>query len=105
MQYNDENIAPEVQVTYLYNDKNVHTFIFRKCGCSYRYSDKNIVFQVQLSYHYNDKKMHTFLFCKVWDIPAIQARAGADIPRDFPRAQPEGNPEEYLHLPELGWQE
>ena len=41
----------------------------------------------------------------VWDIPAIQARAGADIPRDFLRAQPEGNPEEYLHLPELGWQE
>ena len=38
---------------------------------------------------------------KEWDIPAIQARAGADIPRDFPRVQPE----EYLHLPELGWQE
>ena len=42
---------------------------------------------------------------QVWDIPAIQVRAGADIPRDFPRAQPEGNPEEYLHLPDLGWQE
>ena len=23
-------------------------------------------------------------FGRVWDIPAIQARAGADIPRDFP---------------------
>ena len=40
-----------------------------------------------------------------WDIPAIQARAGADIPRDFPRAAPSGNPSEYLHLPSLGWQE
>ena len=37
--------------------------------------------------------------------PGIQARSGADIPRDFPRAQPEENPEEYLHLTKLGFQE
>jgi hypothetical protein len=41
------------------------------------------------------------LLVQVWYTPAIQVRAGEDIPK----VQPDGNPEEYLHLPQLGWQE
>ena len=52
----------QVQDTYRYNDKNIHTLHFVCVFLSYRYNDKNTDFQVQCSYHYNDKKINTFLF-------------------------------------------
>ena len=62
--------------SYRYNDKNFDTSDESKCGCSYRYIDKNTELESQCSYRCNDKNNHTLQFCKVWDIPAIQARAG-----------------------------
>ena len=35
------------------------------------------------------------------NIPPEEVRAGTAFPRDFPRVEPDGNPEEKLSLPEL----
>ena len=69
--YYDKYLAPEMQVTYRYNDKNINTFDKSKCGCSYRYSDKYLALESQYSYRYIDKNIHTFINYKVWTFLSI----------------------------------